>query len=432
MTRAWKWADYLVIGSGIVGVNVATVLKERFPSARIHILEKEAFFGKHGSGRNSGVLHSGVYYAEGSLKAQLTAKGNRFLTSYIERKGLHLNNCGKLIVARKGYPADQRGLDVILERAAKNGVPAQEITAERAKELEPLATTAGRAIWSPSTSAADPLEVLTSQLEDVHRMGITIQYNATVQSIREVGSSATSSLHCEARLADGTVVAAQHVINCAGLHADKLAHQLGFAPGLQILPFKGLYLHCTLPLRRLVYPVPDLGQPFLGVHFTVTADGSCKIGPTAIPAFGREQYGDAGGLQGFLEGLGGEEARRILWLQARMFLFQPSFRSLALKEVAKYDRHRMIAGAAELVPTATMDTFTTYGRAGIRAQLVRTADLALVQDFVLVGDAQSTHVLNAVSPGWTCSRPFAEMVVDGIREGTIRRRSPHENRAFGR
>jgi L-2-hydroxyglutarate oxidase LhgO len=201
-----------------------------------------------------------------------------------------------------------------------------------------------------------------------------------------------------------------HLVNCAGLYADKLAHALGFAAGLALLPFKGLYLYCDIPLRTLVYPVPLLGAVFLGTHFTVTADGKTKIGPTAIPALWREQYGEDGLLAGF----SAAEAAQIVGLEVKMMALRPELRALARVEVLKYAKSHMAAGAAELVHGASLDKFTKYGRAGIRAQLVHTATGALEMDYVVQGDAASTHVLNAVSPAWTCSRPFAELVVDGI------------------
>jgi L-2-hydroxyglutarate oxidase len=162
-----------------------------------------------------------------------------------------------------------------------------------------------------------------------------------------------------------------------------------------------------------VYPVPDVAMPFLGVHFTVTVDGRCKIGPTAVPALWRQHYG---GPDGALAHFSAAEMAEVLWTEARMLAARPELRVLAASELRKaLSRSAMVAGAAELVPSATLDRFTAYGRAGIRAQLVRTdAGMALEMDYVLRGDAWSTHVLNAISPAWTCSRPFAELVVDRV------------------
>lgn len=420
-----KTFDYVIVGAGIVGTNIAHALRIRFPKASIAVIDKEAELGAHASGRNSGVLHSGVYYSAGSLKAKLTARGNAFLTEFCTRKNIPLNRCGKLIVAR--HEGELAGLETLANRAVVNGVHVEEIDEQKAKQLEPLARTHKRALWSPATSVANPLHVLSAQVEDVRAAGVQVHMGVSATAIHPAGHASLGAHHMCITLQDGTSMHAGHVINCAGLYADKLAHMCGFALGLELLPFKGLYLYCTLPLTRLVYPVPDLSQPFLGVHFTVTADGKCKIGPTAIPAFWREQYGDTSVWAGFNPG----EASRILAMEAGMFLSKPGFRRLAMQEMAKYSRSRMAAGAAELVPTATIDTFTTYGRAGIRPQLVRRADMELVQDYVLVGDAHSTHVLNAISPAWTCARPFAELVVQDMVRGQVPKVSLHELAVVG-
>ena len=174
------------------------------------------------------------------------------------------------------------------------------------------------------------------------------------------------------------------------------------------MPFKGLYLYCDVPLKRLVYPVPDLEQPFLGVHFTVTVDGKCKIGPTAIPAFWREQYG-------FFDNFDAKELMDICMTELGLFVNASfDFRGLAMSEMKKYSKQYMAQGASELVKGVGMENFTEYGKAGIRAQLIDTEKRSLVMDFLVEGDARSTHVLNAVSPAWTCSNPFAQHVVDNV------------------
>lgn len=484
-------ADFVVIGAGIVGVNIAAVLKQRQPAAKIVVLEKEPTAGFHASGRNSGVLHAGMYYASDTLKARLTRAGNVFLTDYCGRKGLPILKCGKLIVAKD--EADLPGLDTLLQRSKTNGVPLEEVTAEQAARIEPLAKTHLRALWSPSTSSASPQAVLKAQLDDLAAAGVDVQCGVAVKKLslaQAAGPNGVRHVCVHAARAGGAslssvtgasggseaVIEAGHVINAAGLHADSLAHSLGFGLDFALQPFIGLYMYANLPLKRLVYPVPDLGTPFLGVHFTVTVEGKVKIGPTAIPALYREQYLDPGaGIGAALSRFSLAEVGQVGSTLLKLLAARPELRALAIAEAKKYWRPHMIAGASALVHGAEDPScFGEYGRPGIRAQLVRlrapqagaaTAALSvgptagsagsgpaagsgpraggssnsgnstggsssnsgttasagssggyprLEMDFQVEGDAHSTHVLNAISPAWTSSRPFADMVVDGV------------------
>jgi L-2-hydroxyglutarate oxidase LhgO len=415
--------DYVVIGAGIIGVNVAQVLKLRRPLAKILILDKENAAGLHGSGRNSGVLHAGFYYHADSLKAKLTAQGNAYLRSYITRKGLPMNKCGKLVVAKN--EADLSGLDELLKRGKVNGVQVEEVDEAQSQRIEPFAKTHKRALWSPTTSVSDPRMVLKAQIEDVIQSGVEVLFGEGVRDVQlGVGEGGgrgggISKVTTEG----GKVIESGCVINCAGLYADVIGKMMGHGKGLHMLPFKGLYLYCNVKLKRLVYPVPDLGQPFLGVHFTVRSDGEegCKIGPTAIPAFWREHYNDSG--SGLFSNFKSLEAMEVLSIEARLFAAQEKLRSLAFTEMAKYSKKEMARGAAELVPSATLETFSSYGKAGIRAQLVDCSSgmmspskWKLVMDFLMQGSGEEggVSVLNAISPAWTCSRPVAELVVDKV------------------
>ena len=323
--------------------------------------------------------------------------------------------CGKLVLARSEVEITQ--YDVLLARAAANGAPLERVSPKEVLELEPLARSEFGGLWSPSTATADPVQVTRSLLQDAVREGVILRPDSHVQRLVPDGDGVRVCLH------SGESAAAAHVVNCAGLHADTFAHQLGFGRRYSILPFKGLYMQCVgLPLRRLVYPVPQLRgdgghAPFLGVHFTVTAAGGVKIGPTAIPALWREQYA---GLQGFNL----QEMLGVLATQLRLALGSDfNFRRLAAQEVMKYIPSVMQAGARDLVPSAGPQHFGAFSRAGIRAQLVDTERGSLEMDFIVEGGTSSTHILNAVSPGWTCSQPFAEMVVQDHVLPALRRSS---------
>ena len=273
-------SDFLVIGGGVIGVNLALEAKRCFPDAHVTLIEKEADCGEHASGRNSGVIHAGFYYSADSLKARLTKDGNQRLTDYCTKNGIGINRCGKLIVAKN---ADELPvLDELLVRAQRNGVELHEITEAEAKEIEPRVRTHQRALLSPATASVDPREVMAAFVSDAKQRGIRILNNVRYLSAQNGIVSTTQG-----------DISAGYVINAAGLYADKIAKDFGFSEHYRILPFKGLYLYANdraKPLRTNIYPVPDLRNPFLGVHHTVTSDGHTKIGPTAIPCFWREHY----------------------------------------------------------------------------------------------------------------------------------------------
>ena len=393
-------SDFLVIGGGVIGLNIARGLRRTFPGASVHLIEKESDCGLHASGRNSGVLHAGFYYAPDSLKAKFTWRGNRLLTEYCEVKRIPLNRCGKLVVAKDRN--DHAGLDELLRRGCANGIPLEEISEEKARSIEPRVKTCERALFSPATSTVDPLLVMQAMKKDAIDEGVQLYCG-----VRYLGA------------AKGQVVTTQgvydvgYVVNAAGLYADRIARGFGFSDRYRILPFKGLYLYSSEPpgsIRTNIYPVPNLNNPFLGVHFTVSASGTVKIGPTAIPGFWREHYG---GTANFHWSEFFEVAARGLSLLASSNF---NFKTLALHEMAKYSKAKMIALASHLADGVKAEHYQKWGKPGIRAQLVDIKKRKLEMDFVLEGDRRSMHVLNAVSPAFTCGLPFAEHVCERIRE----------------
>jgi L-2-hydroxyglutarate oxidase LhgO len=379
---------------------VARALRARFGGARVRLIEKEAECGLHASGRNSGVIHAGFYYSADSLKAKFTRAGNQALTAYCESRTIPLNRCGKLVVAQG--PEDLPQLDELLRRGRANDVPLESISEEEARKIEPRVRTCERAIFSPTTSSADPVRVIAALKEDARKEGVEVTTGAAYLR-RDAGAVMTSQGRFEAG----------HVVNAAGLYADQIALDFGFSHAYRILPFKGLYLYSEEPagaFRTNIYPVPDLRNPFLGVHFTVKADGRIKIGPTAIPAFWREQYR---GFDNFKFG----EFIEVLFREAGlMFSANFDFKKLAIEEIQKYSRPHLVSLAARLAHGVRVEDYRRWGEPGIRAQLLNIKERKLEMDFVVEGDAKSTHILNAVSPGWTCAMPFAEYVVDGIEK----------------
>lgn len=391
--------DYVIIGGGIVGLNIAQVLRERHPKAKIRVLEKESRFAYHASGRNSGVLHAGFYYTADSLKAKLTLKGNQYWTSYCKKNKLRINKCGKLVVARN--EEELSALDVLLERGKRNGVYLEKISEAEAKKIEPRVLTHKYAIFSPLTASVDPVEISECVAQNLknNRVEITLGAAYVKRSGRNEIQTKTETL------------TADYFINAAGLYADTIAHDFGYASDFRMLPFKGLYLLCDKPvgaLRTHIYPVPNLANPFLGVHHTLRVDGTSDIGPTAIPAFWKENYS---GLSRFRFG----EFQRILRDEAKLFFFAKfNFRQLALSELRKYSKKNLVNESSELLRNVELSDYRQWGKPGIRAQLFNVKTNALEMDFKMQGGPESMHVLNAVSPAFTAAYPFAEYVCDEI------------------
>ncbi len=389
-------SDFLIIGSGIIGLTIARTLKSRHPAASVTILEKEADVALHASGRNSGVLHAGFYYTADSLKARFCRDGSRAMAAYCTENGLKVNPCRKLVVATDALEAE--GLKELKRRGDANGVNVELIDEQQTAAIEPNARTWQHALFSPDTATVSPMQVCRHLRDGLRAQGVQIMTQTPYQK----------RLDGNRILAGGQTFEAGVIINCAGLYADAIARDFGFCEHYTIVPFKGIYLKYTgtnPPLRTNIYPVPNLKNPFLGVHFTITVDGGVKIGPTAIPAFWRENY------QG-LERFSASEMVDIVRWQAILFARNAfGFRKLAFEEIMKYRKSHLIGLAAKLVKRLEPEGFSKWSTPGIRAQLLHKQTLSLVQDFVVEGDAKSIHVLNAVSPAFTCSIPFSEWVV---------------------
>ncbi|MFA5060169.1 MAG: L-2-hydroxyglutarate oxidase [Candidatus Omnitrophota bacterium] len=390
-----KKYDYIIIGAGIVGLTIAYALKKKNPSNDILVIEKEPAIARHASGRNSGVLHAGFYYTADSLKARFTILGNRAMKEYCRSKNIPINECGKLVVAQNEAELEQ--LYELERRGIKNGSSVRLIESAKAEEIEPNIHTFRKALHSPLTASVDPKEVCRSLQADLQNMQVQFSFNAGYLS-RKGNTIQTNQGD----------FSAEKIINCAGLYADKIAHDFGFGKQYTIVPFKGIYLEYSknkTDIKTNIYPVPNLKNPFLGVHFTKTSTGKIKIGPTAIPAFWRENYG---GVENFKL----SELFSIGFHEAKLFLTNSfGFRNLAFDEIKKYNRGHFIQLATSLVKDIDPKGFGQFLAPGIRAQLLHKKTLKLLQDFVVESDGSSVHVLNAVSPAFTCAFPFADFVV---------------------
>ena len=395
-------SDYLIIGAGIIGLAIARELRSRFSQATITIIEKEPDVAYHSSGRNSGVLHAGFYYSADSLKAKFTRDGNFAMKDFCREKGLKLNECQKVVVAK-----DESELEPLYEldrRGKRNGVDVKIITEGELKEIDPNAKTHKFALYSPNTATVDPTELNKAVRDELLAKGVKIIFSEGYKSKIDGKTIETTT---------GRLLSAKKVINTAGLYADRIARDFGFSQQYTIIPFKGIYLKYTKkdkPIKTNIYPVPNLKNPFLGVHYTITVDGTIKIGPTSIPAFWRENYK---GMDNFKAG----ELGNVLGWESRLFLSNAfGFRGLAFDEMKKYNKSYFVNLATSMVHSIDKSGFTEWSKPGIRAQLLNTKTLELVMDFVVEGDDNTIHVLNAVSPAFTCSFPFAKWVVDNYIE----------------
>lgn len=388
--------DYLIIGAGIIGLNIAKNLKVRFPNSKILVIEKEKEVALHSSGRNSGVLHAGFYYTANSLKAKFTKEGNFALKEFCKERGLKVNACKKIVVAQN--EKELEGLEELKRRGDVNKVELQWLDEKQLDLLYPNVKTHKKALLCPSTATVNPKEVTREFAKIIQELGVELILDCKYE-LSNKNKVKTSKGEFEAK----------KVINCAGLYADNIARDFGFSKDFVIIPFKGIYLKDKDNISQLktnIYPVPNLDNPFLGVHFTLTVDNESKIGPTAIPAFWRENYKglDNFNLQEFLQ---------IIYYEAKLFLTNAfGFRSLAFSEVKKYSFSYLKGLARNLTKNMDDMGFDSWSTPGIRAQLLNKKTLELVQDFVVESDENSVHVLNAVSPAFTSSIPFANWVVE--------------------
>jgi len=396
--------DVLIIGGGMVGLCIAHQLLERRITRSITILDKEPELGRHSSGRNSGVLHAGLYYKPESLKAQVCVAGAKRLRAWVEERGLPINPCGKVIVPPRAELDGQ--LELLAERGRANGATVEFLDEQQLHKLIPEARSAsGRALWSPNTVVVKPLQVVQRLQQELQQQGVRLIAAAVGWRVQPE--------ECSISLADGSKLTYGHLYNCAGLQADRVAHQFGIGLNYSLLPFKGLYWQlkpgCPIQPRTNLYPVPDLNVPFLGVHFTPSADATpfVSIGPTATPAWGRENYRG-------LEGIEPSMAVSNLALLARQYLAnRGGFRRYVHEQAFLALPPLLLRAAQELIPSLRAEHIEISKKVGIRSQLFNHTSQRLEDDFLCLPGPASTHVLNAISPAFTASFALADLIIDG-------------------
>jgi len=389
---------FVVVGGGIVGLAVAHRLVSERPGDAVTVLEKETGWAVHQTGHNSGVIHAGVYYKPGSLKATYCKAGSASIVEFCKDHGLPYEICGKLIVATD--EAELPRLRALHERSLANGLPVRLLDGAEAREYEP-AVAAVAALHVASTGIVDFGQVSRKLAALLAEAGADLRTGTEVVGIRPRGGSVVVRT-------TGGDVEADVLVNCAGLHADRVARLAGIAPPALILPFRGEYYE-LVPSRRglvrgLIYPVPDPQFPFLGVHLTRMIDGSVHAGPNAVLATAREGYRWRAVRP---RDVWDEVTYRGLWALARRHY------RYGLGEVRRsLSRSVFAASLARLVPEVTPADLVRAG-AGVRAQAVRP-DGALVDDFLIVEAERQVHVLNAPSPAATSSLEIARHIVSRL------------------
>ncbi len=394
--------DFLIVGGGVVGLTIAHQLLERKISSKVIILDKEANLGLHSSGRNSGVIHAGIYYEPNSVKAKVCVSGAKRLKEWSIENGIKIKNCGKLIIPQKSDLDPQ--LDILFARGKKNGAILNFIDDKEIEKLVPEANiTTGRALWSPNTAVINPLSVINMLRSKMESKGVKI-----INSVKDLKLSKKKN---EVILNNGIKIKYGYFINSAGLQADKVSHKFDVGLDYKIIPFKGIYWqlnkNCPFDIKLNLYPVPDLNVPFLGVHFTPSAnDDSVIIGPTAIPSLGRENYK-------LFENIEFQNSISDFAFLAKQYL-------LNIDGFRKYVREQAFLGipafflksAQDLIPSLNRSHLERSSKVGIRAQLFNLKTNKIVKDFLCLKGEKSLHIISAISPAFTASFSFADLLID--------------------
>ncbi|MFO7647850.1 L-2-hydroxyglutarate oxidase [Halomonas campaniensis] len=392
--------DFIIIGGGILGMSTAMQLAERYPDRRMLLLEKEEGPARHQTGHNSGVIHAGVYYTPGSLKARFCLEGNRATKAFCERHAIPYDECGKLLVATSELERER--MRALWERTAANGLEREWLEADALREREPNIRGLG-AIFVPSTGIVDYARVAEAMATEFERRGGQVAYGHRVTGLEErhgevVVSTSAGEFSC------------RYLISCSGLMADRVVRMLGRDPGFTICPFRGEYYRLPAQhnhiVNHLIYPIPDPAMPFLGVHLTRMIDGSVTVGPNAVLAFKREGYRkidlslpDMARMftnPGILKVLGANLRPGLRELRNSLF------KSGYLEEVRKY------------CPSLTLEDLGEYP-AGVRAQAV-SRDGRLIDDFLFVNTRRTVNVCNAPSPAATSALPIGAHIVARVQE----------------
>ncbi len=392
--------NYIIVGGGIVGLSTAMALSQRFPKAKIALLEKEASWAAHQTGHNSGIIHSGIYYKPGSYKAKLCRQGNQSMVEFCDRHNINYKICGKVIVATEEFELPL--LDNLYERGLANNLEISKITPEQVKEIEPhVSCLAG--IKVKSTGIVDYTEVCEKYAAIAQEQGVDLKLNTCVTGIKSTSKGHVIETSKEE-------YQTEFLINCGGLYSDRLTELAKVKTPAKIVPFRGEYYKLTPEKRHLVngaiYPVPNPNFPFLGVHFHPGIDGSVHAGPNAVLGFKREAYKKFDfDLKDFLD-----------------TMTYPGFWKLAVKYpneglqemIRSYSKSIFVRSLQRLIPEVQAEDIIPTA-AGVRAQALKS-DGSMVEDFLIVNGNKALHVCNAPSPAATASIEIGKYIVSQVPE----------------
>ena len=389
----------LICGGGIIGVTIAREAAYSKKFSEITVLEKDNKLGTHATTRNSGVVHSGFYYSPESEKAKFCIKGNKLLREYCIKNKIRHNRCGKVVVTKNS--SEEKILWELYNRGQINGCEIQLLNKKYLKDYEPLASTYENFIWSPNTWSISPIELFNCLITECKELGIKFIKDEKIVSANNkyIITAKKNRFNFD------------YFINACGGYALEVAKLFGVDTKYKLLPFKGLYLKSTKKISKFnkhIYPVPDINQPFLGIHTTKTHDDYLKLGPTAIPVLSPENYN-------IFKGLNLKMSADILLLQINLFgQNQFGFRDLAFKEIKYFIKENIIKKANQLTNVDLKNIKFEWNSPGIRAQLYDKENQILENDFILINKNNTYHILNSISPAWTCSLRTAKSVLEKL------------------
>jgi len=397
-------SEVTVVGAGIVGLAAALAIQQRLPNKQILVLDKESAPAQHQTGRNSGVIHSGLYYAPGSAKAQLVAQGRAMLQQHCEDVGLAIEWCGKVVIATRSQ--ELPALNALQARAVTHGLQVERVGPQRLHELEPHAAGLA-ALYVPSAGIVNYAAVSQSLAQQIVDRGGTVQTHSQVTGIQQLpnaqGLRIVLAASGDSDEPESSSLTTRWLVNCAGLHSDLIARLAGCQTDISIIPFRGDYKQLAEPAKQLVngliYPVPDPRWPFLGVHFTPTLDRSVQVGPNAVLSLGREAYTGGIDLADAKELVAHPGLRRLVaqyWRTGATELIRSQVPALFLQ-----DAQRLIPELRQqdVLPAAS----------GIRAQAIDSRG-RLLEDFAFATSHHAVHVLNAPSPAATAALAIGHVI----------------------
>ena len=401
-----KAYDFVVVGGGIVGLTIARQLCKDFPKSTIAVLEKEKELGLHASTNNSGVIHAGFYYTPGSTKAAISRKGNIYLSEYCVQNKVPFKNTGKLLVPRNDE--EYKNMAHFIDVGSKNQVPCKIIDLKEAKDIEPnVGCKYDKVFYSPTTSIADQHILIKTLEKELNDKKITI-----LKSTKFVTKEAKNTI-----VTDKGKIEYKYFVNCAGQYSDTVAKTFGKGKDYSIMPVVGIYLdyktdRAAPPLfKTLIYPVPMLEVQFPGAHWCMDTDGILKLGPCFTPVLWREQYTLFGNFSLKDAAVNMKNYFSILLNKKRFF-----YMNMMIHEFLKFRKSVMIKDVQDMTAFKVDPKLISRGKPGIMAQLFNNKTHDMMNDFIIEHDSESLHVLNAVSPGWTCSFAYAEYVVSIIQK----------------